>query len=124
MKRIFAGIVFATAAASANAGMIGGNLLYEWLNSSSQVDIGRAYGFIAGIVDAEQAHILETEKSKPTGKYPYELVCQPNEATLEQDVAIVKQFLEKYPKIRHVAAAGIVRVALGDTWPCPRNPQR
>ena len=104
MKRLLLA-VSATVCLSVQAGVFwDGNRL----NSKMTGDISdkmQALGYIMGVADAvDTIH-----------------VCAPLNATAGQFNDMVKQYLDQYPAIRHLAADIIVTRALERIWPCEKK---
>jgi hypothetical protein len=69
-------------------------------------------GYTAGIYD--MVNLLETTNAVP------KLHCFPSGVTRLQIHDAVVHYLQDHPDQRHAGAAGLVRDALQDAWPCPR----
>lgn len=108
MKKRLITLLSALVCASANAGVFwDGNRLYNKLTGDSG-DRMQALGYIMGVSDAVDAI----------------LVCAPANATAGQLNDMVKQYLDQYPSIRHLAADSIVTRALERVWPCEKKSNR
>lgn len=89
----------------ANAGTFwDGNRLHSKLNGSV-VDQAQALGYIIGVADA-----LDTAT-----------VCSPLNVTAGQMHDMIKNYLENYPAVRHLAADSLISVVLGRVWPCDKK---
>jgi hypothetical protein len=69
-------------------------------------------GYTAGIYD--MINLLETTNALA------KLHCFPSGVTRLQIHDVVVHYLQDHPERRHAGAAGLVRDALQEAWPCPR----
>lgn len=101
---------FSILCSSASAGFSTGNQLLADLQGGNK---SWAYGYIAGVADAENDR-------DPEG------LCfrLPAGATTRQLSDIVEAYLVKHSKVRHNDSSLVVRVALADAFPCPPPPPR
>lgn len=99
---VLAALVMTTAA---QAGTFwDGNTLYNKLNSNT-VDQMHAMGYIMGVADA-----LDTVT-----------ICAPLNITAGQINDMMKNYLENYPAVRHLAADSLISLVLGRMWPCEKK---
>ena len=104
MKRLLL-TIGACACLSAHAGTFwDGNKLHSKLNGSI-FEQGQALGYIMGAADAMDSVV----------------VCAPLNATAGQMQDMVKNYLENYPAVRHLAADSLIGVVLGRVWPCDKK---
>ena len=103
MKKLI--LVLALVAGTAQAGTFwDGNKLLSKLNGSI-FEQGQALGYIMGAADAMDTVV----------------VCAPLNATAGQMQDMVKNYLDNYPAVRHLAADSIISVVLGRVWPCDKK---
>lgn len=104
MKKQIAAIVLALCS-SAHAGTFwDGNKLHNKLNGNT-VDQMHAMGYIMGVADA-----LDTVT-----------ICAPLNITAGQINDMMKNYLENYPAVRHLAADSLISLVLGRMWPCEKK---
>jgi len=87
---------------SAHAQFKTGNKLYEQITSSSQMDQMNAIGYVTGVADTLQLA----------------LVCAPASINAGQLLDMTKQYLERVPARRHLAADSLILEVLRAAWPC------
>jgi Rap1a immunity proteins len=66
-------------------------------------------GYVAAIADASGQRGVEGRRT-----------CAPPNVTLQQDVDVVKRYLEMHPEQRQYVAEGLVALALSEAFPCPK----
>lgn len=94
-------------ASAAHAEFYTGNDIFNRMTSRDAGDRTFALGFVGGVADL--GHGVHH--------------CAPGGVTLGQLYDMVKADMERHPAIRHMSAAMIVTVTLGDTWPCAKKGQ-
>ena len=103
MKRLI--LALALVVGTAQAGTFwDGNTLYNKLNGSTMEQM-QALGYIMGVADA-----LDTAT-----------ICAPNNVTAGQINDMMKNYLENYPAVRHLAADSLISLVLGRMWPCEKK---
>lgn len=102
-KQIAASILLLCSVAQAGT-FWDGNTLYNKLNGSTMEQM-QALGYIMGAADA---------LDKAT-------VCAPLNVTAGQMNDMMKNYLENYPAVRHLAADSLISVVLGRMWPCEKK---
>ena len=103
MKRLI--LTLALMAGTAQAGTFwDGNTLHSKLNGSTMEQM-QALGYIMGAADA-----LDTAT-----------ICAPNNVTAGQMNDMMKNYLENYPAVRHLAADSLISLVLGRMWPCEKK---
>ena len=103
MKKLLLTLVLVAGTAQAGS-FWDGNKLYNKLNGSI-FEQGQALGYIMGAADAMDTVV----------------VCAPLNATAGQMQDMVKNYLENYPAVRHLAADSLISVVLGRVWPCEKK---
>jgi len=101
---VAAGLLWPSSSFSQTRAFDDGNKLYGYCGASNSSD-DKVFcaGYVAGISDA-----LQGEKR----------MCMPVEATVEQAVDVIMNFLRDHPEQRHYTAWSISREALGHAFPC------
>ena len=103
MKKLI--LVLALVAVTAQAGTFwDGNKLLSKLRGET-IEQMQALGYIMGAADAMDSVV----------------VCAPLNATAGQMQDMVKNYLDNYPAVRHLAADSIISVVLGRVWPCDKK---
>ena len=103
MKRLI--LTLALVAGAAHAGTFwDGNKLYNKLQGNTMEQM-QALGYIMGVADA-----LDTAT-----------ICAPNNVTAGQINDMMKNYLENYPAVRHLAADSLISLVLGRMWPCEKK---
>ena len=103
MKKLI--LVLALVAGTAQAGTFwDGNKLLSKLRGETMEQM-QALGYIMGAADAMDSVV----------------VCAPLNATAGQMQDMVKNYLENYPAVRHLAADSLISVVLGRVWPCDKK---
>ena len=100
---VLAGVV-ASAPGAAAGEFMSGNDLYGHCSSAVYVDRGICHGYVIGVVDILSQRVI----------------CVPDDATAGQAEDIVRQWLEGHPEVRHLAAEGLVALALSEAFPCKK----
>ena len=103
MKKLILTLVLVAGAAQAGT-FWDGNKLHSKLNGSI-FEQGQALGYIMGAADA-----LDTAT-----------VCAPLNVTAGQMNDMMKNYLENYPAVRHLAADSLISLVLGRMWPCEKK---
>ena len=80
------------------------NTLYNKLQGNTMEQM-QALGYIMGAADA-----LDTAT-----------ICAPNNVTAGQINDMMKNYLENYPAVRHLAADSLISLVLGRMWPCEKK---
>ena len=103
MKKLI--LTLALVAGTAQAGTFwDGNKLYNKLQGNTMEQM-QALGYIMGVADA-----LDTAT-----------ICAPNNVTAGQINDMMKNYLENYPAVRHLAADSLISLVLGRMWPCEKK---
>ena len=103
MKKLI--LTLALVAGTAQAGSFwDGNKLYNKLQGNTMEQM-QALGYIMGAADAMDTVV----------------VCAPLNATAGQMQDMVKNYLDNYPAVRHLAADSLIGVVLGRVWPCEKK---
>ena len=103
MKKLI--LVLVLVAGTAQAGTFwDGNKLLSKLRGET-IEQMQALGYIMGAADAMDTVV----------------VCAPLNATAGQMQDMVKNYLDNYPAVRHLAADSIISVVLGRVWPCDKK---
>ena len=98
-------LILSLVAGSAQAGTFwDGNKLHGKLNGNT-IEQMQALGYIMGVADA-----LDTAT-----------ICAPNNVTAGQINDMMKNYLENYPAVRHLAADSLISVVIGRMWPCDKK---
>lgn len=79
------------------------------LTEAEEIEVGDVYGYIAGVIDGGQA-VEDADHVQRS------YVIPPN-VILNQEVRIVKRFMEDNPRCLHLPAARIIVLALKDAFP-------
>lgn len=83
-----------------------GNKLLEWLErDESSMEGHLATGYIVGVVETLQN---------------LDVSCIPNEVTNGQIIDITERYLRAHPKLRHLLAPGLMRLAIREAYPCDK----
>ena len=103
MKRLI--LALALVAGTAQAGSFwDGNKLYSKLRGETMEQM-QALGYIMGAADA----------------FDTATVCAPLNVTAGQINDMIKNYLENYPAVRHLAADSLISLVLGRMWPCEKK---
>ena len=103
MKKLI--LVLVLVAGTAQAGTFwDGNKLLSKLRGETMEQM-QALGYIMGAADAMDTVV----------------VCAPLNATAGQMQDMVKNYLENYPAVWHLAADSLISVVLGRVWPCDKK---
>jgi Rap1a immunity proteins len=110
--------------AGAPAPQMTGNDLYTYCferddNLSQAYCRGLIHGIISGWLDAMD--LTEDFSSQPTIPDILFRYCQPLDATMDDAIAIIREYLEDhhpYPRDLDRRAGTVVIVALSHAWPC------
>lgn len=106
MKKIVAVLLLSPSIAFAQ--YWSGNNLFQRMNSTNDGERIAALGYVMGVSDAGQNR----------------LHCSGTSVTAGQTRDVVKQYLERNPSIRDWPADLLVSLALGESWPCPKNQKK
>ena len=103
MRKILIPLLFTPVMAYAD--FFSGNMLLERINSDAATQKSLALGYIMGVSDVYQNNVH----------------CAGPLVTAGQTRDVVKQYLERNPASRDIAAELIIMVALGEAFPCKSN---
>ena len=105
MKRLICAALAATISGVSSAGFVDGNLLQKRAKDDGDIDFAYAIGYVVGVADMGDG----------------EEFCLPVNFSAGQALDIAKNFLQKYPDLRHYNAALLVSASLKQKFPCQKK---
>jgi hypothetical protein len=98
-------------ASTAGAIYVEGNELHENCSASTEFKEAACVSYIIGITD-----FIDLSQAAGDARLN---ICIPDRATAGQVIDVVKTYIDRNPKERHLAAVLLVTNALSEAFPCP-----